>query len=786
MANKYERRRRTLKETPPRRENPFASPRASSAIERKPGTQDSSATGKRTSRAVTIAICCLLALGVAMVFMQSVGHDFVNCDDNEYIYENLHIQKGLTPATAWWAITQPHSANWHPLTWMSHMVDWRAFGRWDADRQRYVDSWPGGHHLVNVLLHSICAVLLFLVLQGMTKATWPSAMVAALFAIHPLRAESVAWVTERKDMLSGLFFLLTLAAYRAYAARPFSWWRYLLVVVSFALGLTAKPMLVTLPLVLLLLDFWPLRRIAPPHAGDAAESPHDTDSPLRLILEKVPLLALSVGSCLLTMWAQSVVAAFKPLELQYRIGNALLSYTAYIGQMFFPAEMVVHYPHPGPNLRLEQTLLPIAVLALITLAVGFFGWRRRYLAVGWLWYLGMLVPVIGLVQVGAQARADRYTYLTQIGLYIMIAWGLGDLGRKWHGRSALYALAAAATLTVLAAVTWMQTSYWRNSLRLWEHCVACEAETNDFAQNMFGVALADAGPDRVDEAMHHYLKAVEINPKYLTPRINIAVNLQKQGKSAEALQVCEGALDVDPNDAQAHFIKAVALYSLKQPEQSIHEFHIAIEKNPNNADAHNDLAEVYRMSGRYDEAMAACRAALEVNPELPEGHRTMGNILLAQNDLDGAVTQLQIALRLKPGDPLAHERLADVLWRQGNFAEAVAQRKQQLALQPQNLPMALKVARELLTDPRPEARFGADALQIARAVCEVTGYQDVIALDLLAAAYAETGDFDQAEATIRKAMETPQGHTKNNPVELQKRLLIYHAHQKVPLPPPSP
>ena len=523
------------------------------------------AGGHRAGRGVVIAICCLLVLGTVAVFAQTARHGFVNCDDNEYVYENLHIQRGLTPASAWWAITQAHSANWHPLTWMSHMIDWQAFGTWDADRQRYVDSWPGGHHLVNVLLHAANAVLLFLILQEMTGATWPSALVAALFAIHPLRAESVAWVTERKDMLSGLFFLLTLAAYQAYATRPFSWWRYGLVVVSFALGLTAKSMLVTLPFVLLLLDYWPLRRIAPPQERRCRREPAFSGLlPPRVILEKIPLLALSAGSCVLTMWAQSLVAAFKPLDLQYRVGNALLSYAAYIGQMFYPAGMVVQYVHPGPNLQWQDALIPLAVLVSITLAVVWLGWRRRYLAVGWFWYLGMLVPVIGLVQVGAQARADRYTYLTQIGLYIMIAWGLSDLARAWRGRTALYAAVAAPIIAMLAVVAWMQTSHWRNSLTLWEHSVACQPETNDFAQNSYGLALADAG--RVDEAMEHYAKAVEINPKYLTPRINYAVNLQKQGKSAEALKVCDEALEVDPDDAQAHFIKAVALYGVNQPE----------------------------------------------------------------------------------------------------------------------------------------------------------------------------------------------------------------------------
>ena len=508
----------------------------------------------------------------------------------------------------------------------------------------------------------------------------------------------------------------------------------------------------------------------------------------RLVLEKLPLLALSAVSCKLTIWAQSLVPAFKPLEFQYRAGNALLSYAAYIGQMFCPVGMVVHYPHPGSSLRGQDVLIALAVLVPITLAVLWLGWRRRYLAVGWFWYLGMLVPVIGLVQVGAQARADRYTYLTQIGLYIMIVWGLSDLARTQRaprrGRTAWCAALAAPIIALLAVVAWMQTSHWQTSLSFWGHCVACQPDTNDFAQNLYGDALTAAG--RADEAMEHYAKAVEINPKYLTPRTNYAVNLQKQGKSAEALKVCEAALEVEPDDAQAHFIKAVALFSLNRPEESIREFRIAIEKNPTHLDARNDLAEVLRQNQRYDEALAESLAAMQINPEKPEGHRILGLILLAKNDLDGAAEHLQIALKLKPDDPLAQGGLAEVLWRQGKFQEAVEHRKQQVTLQPQNTALTIKIVHDLISDPRPEARFGADALEIARRLCEATKYQDILALDVLAAAYAETGDFDQAEATVRKAMETPPGQTPRIAGELQKWLILYHAHQKPVIPPPSP
>jgi protein O-mannosyl-transferase len=656
MANKYELRRRSLKESHGQRDSSYASTRPTATGDGKasplPGT-----AGHKASPWVGIAVCCLLVSGVLAVFSQTVEHEFVNCDDNDYVVTNRHIQGGLTLSGVQWAVTQAHSANWHPLTWMSHMIDWQAFGKWDADRQRYVNSAPGGHHLVNVLLHAACAVLLFLILQEMSCSTWPSAMVAALFAIHPLRAESVAWVAERKDMLSGLFFLLTLAAYQAYAVRRFSWWRYGLVIISFALGLAAKPMLVTLPMVLLLLDFWPLQRIAPRRGGQSRGSLYRV-LPRRVWLEKIPLLALTVGSCFLTIWAQHIVGAFKPLAFEYRLGNALVSYAAYIGQMFLPVDLVVQYVHPGPHLTLQDTLVPIAVLGSITLAVLWLGWRQRYLAVGWFWYVGMLVPVIGLVQVGAQARADRYTYLTQIGLFIMIAWGLSDLARTWRARSAFNAALAAAAIAALTAIAWLQTSYWRNSVTLWEHSVACQGDTNDFAHNEYGVALADAG--RVDEAMEHYQKAFEINRLYLTPRTNYAGWLYKRGKSAEALKVCDEALEIDSEDFEAHFLRAIALHGTGNLDESIREFHTAIEKDPRRELAHNDLAEVLRMSGKLEEALTECRTALEINPELPEGHRAMAKILLAKNDLEGALKESQTALKLRPDDAQAQRELAEI------------------------------------------------------------------------------------------------------------------------------
>jgi tetratricopeptide (TPR) repeat protein len=672
MAKKYELRRRERRESLAGEKTSRGGARPSREQRGKAEAEPTPA-GRKAGRGVVLSICGLLVLGSALIYVQTARYEFVNCDDNEYIYENTAIQQGPNWQCAWRAITNPHSANWHPLTWLSHAVDWRLFGKWSPELDRYVDSWPGGHHLVNLGIHAACAALLYLVLQAMTGATWPSAAVAAVFAVHPLHVESVAWATGRKDTLSALFFLLTLAAYHAYATREFSWWRYALVVASFALGLMSKPMLVSVPFVLLLLDNWPLRRIV---LLDGPRATFNVHVPARVILEKLPLLGLSAGSCYLTTWAQASVGAFKPLDFPYRLANAVISYAAFIVQMLWPAGMVVQYVHRGPSLRVEDTLLPLALLAPITLAAFWFGRRRRYLLVGWLWYIGMLVPVIGLVQVGAQARADRYTYLTQIGLCIMIAWGLNDLGRKWRWRAALYSAAAAAVLAALAAVAWRQTAYWQNSFTLWEHSVACQPD-NDFALNSYADALNAAG--QPDEANKYYLLSFAKNPKYLTPLCSLAGNLYKHHKAAEALAVCNEGLLAAPNDSKMHFLKAVALYGTGKVDESVREFRVAIAMNPNTentrgdlADMHADLAEVLRLNpDQLENARKECLIALQLKPESPDAHRTLGSIMLAKGELAAAEEEFRTTLKYKPDDPLGHAGLADSLWRQGKRSEAV-------------------------------------------------------------------------------------------------------------------
>jgi tetratricopeptide (TPR) repeat protein len=516
---------------------------------------------------IQLAVCGFLAVAVLVVFGRSLRNDFVNYDDNDYVYRNAHVSAGLTWEGLKWAVVSNCAANWHPLAWMSHMLDCQLYGQWAA-----------GHHLTNLLLHAATAILLFLVLQRMTGALWPSACVAALFAIHPLRVESVAWVAERKDLLCGLFFVLLLAAYTAYAARP-SWWRYALVLAMYGLGLLSKPMLVTVPLLLLLLDYWPLRRW-----GRGAW----------LFWEKIPLLALAAGSATMTLRAQAQVAAIKGLaELpwSWRAGNALLSYVVYIKQMFYPLGLAVYYPHPARTITAWQTVGAALILLAISAAAVALVRSRPYLIVGWLWYLGMLVPVIGLVQVGAQAHADRYTYLPQIGLYLMLAWGAADLPLPNSWRRPLLASLAALVMVALMGCAWVQTGYWRDSETLWRHALDC-TDRNDVAYNNLGLLQHDA--NKIDEAIACYCRAVEINPAYFLAWNNLGLNLLSQGKTAEAIDCFQNALTANPNYAESHNNLAVVLNRLGKEDEALAHLQAALAADPQHALARQNLDALLR------------------------------------------------------------------------------------------------------------------------------------------------------------------------------------------------
>lgn len=550
-------------------------------------------------RLVTISISIFLLAIVWMVFGQTLRHEFVNYDDSSYVYENPIIQKGLTVSGIGWAFTHVHSGNWHPLTSISHMLDCQFF-----------DLQPWGHHLTNVLLHAATAVLLFLALYELTGALWASAFVAAVFAIHPLRVESVAWVAERKDVLSGVFFALTLWAYARYARSRHSFSRYVLAITFFALGLMCKPTLVTLPFVLLLLDFWPLGRFRESSANGRGVV---TKSIKELLAEKVPFFALSAASCVATLLAQKeTIMAIRQLTFGDRIGNAMVSYVAYIGQMIWPVGLSVFYPFPANGINALQATLAFVILLVVS--VLFVIWRVKYpfLLMGWLWFLGMLIPMIGIVQVGAQTRADRYTYLAQIGLYILVTWGAMNLfERKQWGRTFLITLAA-LVVGGLAAGSYVQTAFWQNSETLWTQALA-NTSSNYIAHNDLGDALMKKG--RLDEAILHSRKALEINPDCAEAHTTLGYALSAKGNWRDAILSYRAAMRGRPNYAINHNNLAVSLAGVGETEEAIAEFNEALRLDADYQDAHCNLASVLLRVGRRDEAIAHLREALRLKPD---------------------------------------------------------------------------------------------------------------------------------------------------------------------------
>src|SRR5437667_8165678 len=697
--------------------------RGSPGSDRREKTLGLHPTGRRSSlthggRVVTGIVSVFLAVIVWIAFGRALNHGFVGYDDQNYVLRNPRVTNGLTLDGLQWAFTHVHATNWHPLTTISHMLDSQLYG---------LEPW--GYHLTNILLHAAAAILLFLALRQLTGSFWPSLLVAAVFAVHPLRVESVAWVSERKDVLSGVFFMLALWAYARYARGNVrsSFW-YITVIVLFALGLMCKPTLVTLPFVLLLLDYWPLGRVQPssPRGHGITASPWQRGNTLSwLVIEKVPLFALSAASCVATLLAQKqALEESVKAPLGERVGNALISYVMYVGQMIWPAHLAVLYPYPEDNLKVPQVI--VALLLLLVISVAFFLWRKKYpfLLIGWLWYLGMLIPMIGIIQVGSQVRADRYTYLPQIGLYLLVAWGGMELFQRW--RRSREILAAAAVLVIMALTTrsYLQTSCWRDTETLWRHAIASTsnnyiAHTNlaqnlthsgrfteaiaecqealkikpDFAaaHNNLGVALlrnkqsgdGALGHDgAVDEAIEHYRKALQINPDFTQAHKNLGIVFMRKGQMDEAIAQFQKTLELEPNDAQAEFSLGSAFLQRREVDEAIAHYQKAVEIRPDYAEARNYLGNAFVAEGKYSEAIANYEAAVRIRPNYSEAHHNMACVLATIGKTDKALEQFNEALRLNGNYAQAHCALGSLLARMGHREEAVAHLTEALRLEP--------------------------------------------------------------------------------------------------------
>ncbi len=592
------------------------------------------ATAADAPRTRRDGLTALALAGLACAaFVPSLDCGFVNYDDPNYVTQNPHVRAGLTPEGTLWAFSF-HESNWHPLTWLSLQLDASLGG---AD--------PRGFHRTNVLLHGANAALLFLALRALTGAFWRSAAVALLFAVHPLRVESVAWVSERKDVLSALFGLLALGAYAHYVHAP-ALGRYLAVLGLFALSLLAKPMLVTLPCLLLVLDWWPLRRIREPGSWRG------------LVGEKLPLLGLAVACCVVTFRAQAADGAVRDWQafpLSVRLGNAAVGYVAYPGKTVWPLNLAVFYPHPGAALPAWR--VAAAALLLVALTAGAVALRRRapYLLAGWLWYVGTLVPVIGIVQVGGQAYADRYTYFPQVGLLIAVCWGAAELAR---GRAGDALAAGAVTAVALAALTWDQQSVWHDSAALWGHAFGVTGEDPVVLVNL-GQALEESG--RLEEAAIRLRSALLLDPGSFAGRINLGSTLLKQKKWDEAELQFREACSLRPGSPWGHNWLGKLYLERVRLAEAAEQFEEACRLAPGAGEGYTNLGMVQEKRGDFARAAESYREALRLEPNSAEAHYGLGSVLLARGDAEGGIARLHEALRLDPRLARAHTLLGKTL-----------------------------------------------------------------------------------------------------------------------------
>ncbi len=635
MAESKDRRQRRMQET---------------KEQRKPMQTSAAPFHRRYSK---LLISLFLIVATVLVFWPVRNHEFLNYDDNVYITENAQVKGGLTLKGSIWAFTTTHAANWHPFTWLSHMLDCDLYG-----------LAPGGHHLTSVLFHMVNALLLFFILHRMTKALWVSGFVAALFAFHPLHVESVAWVAERKDVLCTFFWMLTLGAYLYYVEGP-GVGRYSLVVSFFVLGLLAKPMVGTLPFVLLLIDYWPLRRFRSGPSKDETDSkgPSQMDfrkrkfSALGLFSEKIPLFVLSAASSIVTYLAQQKGGGLKSIEaypLATRVVNAMVSYAGYIRKLVWPEGMAFFYPYPE-TFPIWEVVGSILLLSCISFLVVRYARKNPFLLVGWLWYLGTLVPVIGLIQVGNQAMADRYTYIPLVGLFIMVGMGFPCLLGRWRYRKVFLGASMGLTLLLLMIITRLQIDHWRNNFTLFEHALQVTSD-NFLAHNNLGVAVAEQG--KIEEAIAHYREAIRIKPNYLDAHYNLGVNLTKQGRYEEAMDHYREALRISPHDAETHNKVGILLAREGKHREALGHFAEALQFKPGFAAARYNLGLALAEQGEYQKALPHFAEALRLNPDFPEAHFSLGMTYRIIGDWDSAMKEYGILRRINPElANILHEKL---------------------------------------------------------------------------------------------------------------------------------
>jgi len=615
----------------------------------------------------------MLVLGTTAIYWPATQCGFVNYDDDLFVYHNIHVQRGLNWAGVKWAFCNTEqAAYWAPLMWLSHMLAWQCFG---------MNAW--GHHLVNVLLHAASTALVFLVLRRLTGATWRSLVVAALFGSHPLRVESVAWVTERKDVLGMLCWVLALWGYARYveaaqvrSSRTRLW--YGVSLGMFGLGLMSKPVLVvTLPCLLLLLDCWPLQRLP------LSAKPFELRTQLPLLPEKLPFFALAAMASVLTVVAQrqaGFLASNSDMPPGARMGNALISYCRYLGKLFWPGDLAVFYPHPGSWPLGEVLLAGMVMLGIsMLLVVG----RRRYpfLLVGWLWFCGTLVPVIQLVQASNCAMADRFTYVPSLGMLILVIWGVYEAVWPWRYRVQALSVAGGMTIVVCLGLTRQQLHYWQDGIALFRHAVAV-TRNNGVAHMNLGYALDEKG--RFDEAIRQYQEALRLMPDHAGAHNNLGAALLKSGQIDEAIRQLQEALRLDPDYADACDNLGAALGKKGQTDEAIRQLQTAIRLRPDHAPAHNNLGTALSSKGQVGEAIAQFQEAIRLKPDYSDAHNNLGAVLVGQGRLDEAIGQFEEAIRFKADHADAHYNFGVALTSKGWTNEAIRQYQEALRLKSDN------------------------------------------------------------------------------------------------------
>ncbi len=708
-------------------------------------------------------ICLLLVLSTLALYWPVTHHRFINFDDDQYVTGNFHVNAGLTWPGIVWAFQSSYAHNWHPLTWISHMLDCQFYG-----------LNPAGHHLTNLLFHIANSVLLFLFLNRTTGTIWRSGFLAALFACHPVHVESVAWVAERKDVLSTFFWMLTLLAYtrfveesKARSPKPKvpgqkSKIFYLGALLAFACGLMSKPMVVTLPFVLLLLDFWPLQRL------NASTFP-------RRFVEKIPFFALALGSSTVTFLVQrGAVAPLDTLPFSFRFTNAMVSYLRYVSKAFWPADLAILYPIPvlwSPGLIFTSILFVVACSILFI----WFARRYPYLFVGWFWYLGTLIPVIGLVQVGVQSMADRYLYIPGIGLFILMVWGGNALSVNWSQRKWIAAGTGIAVVVGCTAVCRAQLQYWQNSITLFSHAKAVTPDSY-VIDNHLGEALDEAG--QFDKAIPILEESVRINPYNARGLSELGTALAQQGKLLEAIESFRKAVQLRPNDAVLRYDLGGELLENGQLDEAATQLLTALQLTPNFAVAHRSLAAVLLKRGETVEALNHFSEAVQLDPGWAEAHFDYGLALLDNNRPADAAAQFSKTVALVPDQAKGHHRLAQALFLQHQSQEAINEFWQALRLDPTSPDALDELAWILATDPDSQLRSGTVAIHLAERACNLTHHQAPAMLTTLSVAYAEAGRFPDAIKTAQHARDLASAAGQNDLVGKNEQLLKLYQSQR--------